>query len=118
MSTQSLRDHARRFDLTHLLLAAIAAATLIALCHGTHGGSTAVQAVRLTDTTISQAPPNLLGGGLATDDGDDQAQQQAQIALEQMQQAEQQAEEQNELATQEAQQAEQQGLEVEQQAGQ
>lgn len=57
---------------------------------------------------FAQTPPNLVGaGGLAADDGNDQAQQQAQ----------QQAEQQNEQAQQQAQQAEQQGQWVEDHPG-
>ncbi|OMC29815.1 hypothetical protein [Mycobacterium colombiense] len=53
--------------------------------------------VRLTDMAFSpQAPPGLAGGGLAADDGDDQAQ----LNQQQLQQSMQQAEEQNEQAQQ------------------
>jgi hypothetical protein len=49
---------------------------------------------------LPQTPPNLVGGGFAADNDDDQAQQQAQLqeqfALQQMQQSQQLAEEQNE----------------------
>jgi hypothetical protein len=65
---------------------------------------------------VPQAPPNVSGGrGLAADD-DDQAQQQEQLALQQMQQSEQQAEEQNEEAEQQFEQGMQQAQMDEQQA--
>ncbi len=54
--------------------------------------------------------------GFAADGDDDEAQLQQQLALQQMQQAEQQAEQQEQLDLQQAQQAEQQGLLTEQQA--
>jgi hypothetical protein len=54
--------------------------------------------------------------GIALDSDDDEAQLQQQLALQQMQQAEQQAEQQQQLDLQEAQQAEQQGQLTEQQA--
>ncbi len=67
-----------------------------------------------------QTPPRLVANdGFAAagdDDQDQEAQQQEQLALQEIQQAEEQAEEQEQLATQEAQQAEQQSLQVEQQA--
>jgi hypothetical protein len=65
-----------------------------------------------------QTPPNPVGnGGFAADGDDDEAQQQEQLALQQMQQAEQQAEQQNEQAQLQAQQAEQQGQWVEEHPG-
>jgi hypothetical protein len=72
--------------------------------------------VRLVDQAFPQTPPGLLGGGLASDESNDQAQQQEQLATQEMLQSEQQAEQQNEAAQQQAQLDEQQAQMDEQQA--
>ena len=78
--------------------------------------------IRLTATAIAgpqlpRTPPNVCGGGvLATDDDDDQAQLQEQLAQQQLQQSEQQAEQQNEEAEQQFEQGMQQAQLDEQQA--
>lgn len=100
-----------------LVFAGAAAIGTLALADASAGSPLAAGAP--ANLQFAQTPPNLGGGGgLATDDGDDQAQQQAQqAAQQQMQQAQQQAEQQNEQAQQQAQQAEQQGQWVEDHPG-
>jgi hypothetical protein len=87
-----------------LILAAAAAIAMLALLNAPHPDTTgtALGSVRLTalDSPLPASPPALAGGGLATDDSDDQAQQQEQQAQQQMQQSMQQAEQQNEQAEQ------------------
>ena len=52
----------------------------------------ASESVRLVDQSFPQMPPSLLGdGGLASDESSDQAQQQEQLAMQEMLQSEQQA---------------------------
>lgn len=89
-----------------LIFAAAAAVAMLALFDAIHPDATGtvLGSVRLTDVTLAsqlpQAPPGVVGGGLATDDSDDQAQLQQQLAMQQLQQSMQQAEEQNEEAQQ------------------
>lgn len=95
----------RRRRLLRLTLAGAAALAVLALYDAaqpqTPGTTLGSGSVRLTDMAFSpQAPPGLTGGGLATDDGDDQAQLQQQLNQQQLQQSMQQAEEQNEQAEQ------------------
>lgn len=120
--TPQLRAARRpQLRILQLIFAAAAAIAMLVFFNAarpdTTGGS-----VRLTDVSIAslvpQTPPGLIGsGGLAADDGSDQAQLQQQLAQQEMQQAEQQAEEQNEAAQQQALQDELQGQQVQQQAG-
>jgi hypothetical protein len=70
--------------------------------------------VRLVDQAVPA--PASGPGGFATDDSNDQAQQQEQLAMQEIQQAEQQAEQQNEAAQQQATQDELQAQQTEQQA--
>jgi hypothetical protein len=108
----------RQIRIMQLIFAAAAAIAMLALYDAARPDTTpsvlTSQSVRLVDQAFPQAPPNVIGSGLAADDSSDQAEQQAE--QQEMQQAEQEAEQQEELANQEAQQAEQQGLEVEEQA--
>ncbi|WP_155765976.1 hypothetical protein [Mycobacterium colombiense] len=90
-----------RRRLLRLTLAGAATLAVLALYDAaqpqTPGTTLGSGSVRLTDMALSpQAPPGLTGGGLAADDGDDQAQLQQQLN----QQSMQQAEEQNEQAQQ------------------
>ena len=120
-----------------LIFAGAAAIAMLALFDAARPDTTETVlgsgSVRLTDMAVEsplpasapvglqfpQTPPNLAGGnGFAADDSNDQAQQQEQLALQQMQQSEQQAEEQNEAAEQQALQDELQAQQTEQQAGQ
>jgi hypothetical protein len=106
-----------------LIFAAAAAVAMLAFFNAARPDTTGTMlgSVHLTDVTIAsplpETPPGLAGGGLATDDGSDQAQLQQQQAQQEMQQAEQQAEQQNEAAQQQALQDELQGQQVQQQAG-
>jgi hypothetical protein len=113
----------RQLRTMQLIFAGAAAVGMLALFNATPPGATqsvlASGSVRLVDQAFPQTPPGLLGGGgLASDESSDQAQQQEQLATQEMLQSEQQAEEQNEQAQQQAQMDEQQGLQVEQQANQ
>lgn len=87
-----------------LILAAAAAIAMLALFNAPHPDTTGAArgSVRLAalDSPLPASPLGLAGGGLATDDSDDQAQQQEQQDLQQMQQSMQQAEQQNEQAEQ------------------
>lgn len=94
----------RRRQLLRLTLAGAAALAVLAPYDAaqppTTGTTLGSGSVRLTDMAFTpQAPPGLTGG-LAADDGDDQAQLQQQLNQQQMQQSMQQAEEQNEQAQQ------------------
>jgi hypothetical protein len=101
---------ARRWQLRilQLLFAVAAAFGMLALFDTSHPETThtVIGSVRLTDVVVTSplpaSQPSLAGGGLATDDTDDQAQQQEQQDLQQMVQSEQQAEQQNEAAQQQA----------------
>ena len=90
-----------------LVFAVAAAFGMLALFDTSHPETThtVIGSVRLTDVVVTSplpaASPGLTGGGLATDDSSDQAQQQAQD-MQQMVQSEQQAEQQNEAAQQQA----------------
>jgi hypothetical protein len=90
-----------------LVFAVAAAFGMLALYDTSHPETThtVIGSVRLTDVVVTSplpaASPGLIGGGLATDDSSDQAQQQAQD-MQQMVQSEQQAEQQNEAAQQQA----------------
>jgi hypothetical protein len=113
----------RQLRILQLIFAAAAAIAMLAFFNAAHPDATGTPlgSVRLTDVSIAsplpQTPPGLIGsGGLAADDGSDQAQLQQQIAQQEMQQSEQQAEEQNEAANQQALQDELQGQQVQQQA--
>ena len=103
-----------------VIFAGVAAIAMLAYVDAAHPDAAAATLgqVRLTaiDSPLPQGPANLAGGGIATDDGDDEAQLQQQLAQQEMQQAEQQAEQQNEAAQQQALQDELQGQQVEQQA--
>lgn len=133
--------HRRQFRFMQPIFAGAAAIAMFALLDAARPDTTesvpASGSLRLVDQATDlpaptsgpvgpqypQTPPSLVGnGGFAADGDDDQAQEQAQqqeqLALQEVQQVEQQAEEQEQLANQEAQQAEQQGLQVEQQANQ
>jgi hypothetical protein len=103
-----------------LIFAGAAALAMIALFDAARPDAThtvlGAGSVRLTDVALP-APASGPFGGFATDNDDDQAQLQEQLALQQMQQSMQQAEEQNEQAQQQAQQAEQQGQWVEDHPG-
>lgn len=91
----------RRRRLLRLTLAGAAALAVLALYDAAQPQTPGSGSVRLTDMAFSpQAPPGLAGGGLAADDGDDQAQLQQQLNQQQLQQSMQQAEEQNEQAQQ------------------
>ncbi|GLE52059.1 hypothetical protein [Mycobacterium montefiorense] len=104
-----------------VLFAGIASIAMLAFVDAAQPAAAAAMfgQIRLTaiETPAPQAPPNVVGGGLAADDNDDQARLQQQLAEQQLQQSEQQAEQQNEAAQQQAQQAEQQGQWVEQNPG-
>ena len=78
----AVRRHSRKLQGRLAGTASIAALTLIP-----HPGSTA--AVRLADVAVRAASGPQFSGGFATDDDDDQAQLQEQLAQQQMQQAEQ-----------------------------
>src|SRR5690242_12557837 len=89
-----------RRRLLHLFLAGAAAVAIMALYDAAQpratGTTVTFGAVRLTDLAHSPlAPPGFIGGGLAADDDDDQAQLQQQL-----QQTMQQAQEQNDEAQQ------------------
>jgi alpha/beta superfamily hydrolase len=104
-------SHHRHLRIAQLTFAGAAAVALLALSHTAQADTPSVHAsdsVRLADWS---AP-----GGFATDDSDDQAQLQQQLAMQEMLQAEQQAEQQNEAAQQQAQLAEQQAQIDQQQA--
>jgi len=126
----------RQLPLVQLILAGVAALAMFAFCDATRSDTTETMpgpgSVRLTDVAVDapapasgpvnlqypEAPPHLSGDhGFAADD-DDQAQQQEQLALQQLQQSEQQAEEQNEQAEQQFEQGMQQAQMEEQQANQ
>ncbi len=87
-------------------------------------GAAAIGMLALFDAARPDTTQSLLAAGLvrlvdrafATDDSSDQAQQQEQLALQEMQQSEQQAEEQNEAAEQQFEQSMQQAQTDEQQA--
>ena len=106
MAPQIFRTDARRrqLQIMQLILAAAAAIAMLALFNAAHPDTTgaAPGSVRLAalDSLLPASPLGLAGGGLATDDSDDQAQQQEQQDLQQMQQSMQQAEQQNEQAEQ------------------
>jgi hypothetical protein len=91
-----------------LVFAVAAAFGMLALFDTSHPETThtVIGSVRLTDVVVtSPSPathPSLVGGVVAIDDTDDQAQQQEQQDLQQMVQSEQQAEQQNEAAQQQA----------------
>jgi hypothetical protein len=101
---------ARRWQIRiiQLVFAVAAAFGMLALFDTSHPETThtVIGSVRLTDVVVTSplpaTQPSLAGGGLATDDTDDQAQQQAQQDMQQMVQSEQQAEQQNEAAQQQA----------------
>lgn len=86
----------RQLQILQLLFAVAAAIAMLALFYAARPDTTgtALPAVRLTDMSINSplpaAPPGLAGGGLATDDSNDQAQQQEQQELQSMQQAQEQ----------------------------
>lgn len=105
-------------QIMHVVFAGAASIAMLAFVDATLPGSATATAGHVRLTTIdSPLPQSPFAGGLATDDGDDQAQLQQQLAQQEMQQqAEQQAEQQNEAAQQQALQAELQGQQVEQQA--
>jgi hypothetical protein len=96
----------RQLQILQLLFAIAAAIAMLALFDAARPDTTGTTlgSVRLTDMTITSplpaTPPSLAGGGLATDDSNDQAQQAEQQALQQMQQSMQQAQEQNDEAEQ------------------
>jgi hypothetical protein len=108
--------------MVQLILAGAAAIAMLALFDAarpdTTGAVLGSGTVRLTDVgrQLPQTPPNLVGGGFATDENSDRAQQQEQQALQQMQQSMQQAEQQNEAAEQQFEQGMQQAQMDEQQA--
>lgn len=123
----------RRWRILQLVLAGAAAIATLALLDvarpDTTGNLLQAGSARVSDLAVDlaapdgpsgqfpQAPPNLSGaGGFAADDDNDQAQQQEQLALQQMQQSMQQAEEQNEEAEQQFEQGMQQAQMDEQQA--
>ncbi|ORV55708.1 hypothetical protein AWC05_10900 [Mycobacterium florentinum] len=101
-----------------IIFAGVAGIAMLAFADAALPASAIPGQVRLTaiDSPLPQGPANLAGGGLATDDSDDEAQLQQQLAQQEMLQAQQQAEQQNEEAQQQALQAELQGQQVEQQA--
>jgi hypothetical protein len=92
-----------RLRIMQLVFAVAAAFGMLALFDTSHPETThtVIGSVRLTDVAVvSPLPataPSLIGGGLATDDTDDQAQQHAQ---QDMQQSMQLAQEQNDAAEQ------------------
>ena len=95
----------RRRRLLRLFLAGAATLPVLALYAAaqpqTTGTTWGSGSVRLIDAAFSpQAPPGLIGGGFAADDGDDEAQLQQQLNQQQLQQSMQQAEQQNEQAQQ------------------
>jgi hypothetical protein len=98
----------RQLRIAQLAFAGAAAIALLGLSHTAH----ASDSVRLADFTVPMSP----AGGFATDDSDDQAQLQQQLAMQEMQQAEQQAEQQNEAAQQQFELDQQQAQLTEQQA--
>jgi hypothetical protein len=128
----------RQLRLIQLALAGTATVGMLALFDAARPDSTQSvldsASVRLADAAVPapasgpvgpqlpQTPPNVAGGGLATDDNDndDQLQQQLdeqeQLNMQQMLQSEQQAEEQNEQAEQQFEQGMQQAQMDEQQA--
>lgn len=81
-----------------LILAAAAAIAMLALFNAAPPDTTgtALGSVRLSaiDSSLPAAGPGLAGGGLATDDSDDQAQQQEQQSMQQAEQQNEQAEQQ------------------------
>ena len=136
---QCLETHAagarrRQLRMMQLIFAGTAAIAMLALFDAARPDTTETTlgsgSVRLTDMAVDlpapasgavglqfpQTSPNLIGGGFAADDDNDQAQHQEQLALRQMQQSEQQAEEQNEEAEQQFEQGMQQAQMDEQQA--
>ena len=117
----------RQVRMMQLFFAGAVAIAMLALWDAARPDTTETmlgsRSVRLTDTAIdlpapasgpvglqfSQAPPNVSnGGGFAADDDSDQAQQQEQLALQQMQQSVRQAQQQFEQGMQQAQMDEQQ----------
>jgi hypothetical protein len=103
----------RQLRTMQIIFAGAAAVAMLALFDAARPDTTpsvlASESVRLVDQSFPQMPPSLLGdGGLASDESSDQAQQQEQLAMQEMLQSEQQAEEQNEAAEQQAQMDEQQ----------
>ncbi len=103
----------RQLRTMQIIFAGGAAVAMLALFDVARPDSTpsvlASGSVRLVDQAFPQTAPGLLGGGgLASDESSDQAQQQEQLAMQEMLQSEQQAEEQNEAAQQQAQLDEQQ----------
>jgi hypothetical protein len=120
--TTTAPNQRRRLRTLRLAFAAAATLAIIALFDAARPDTThtVLGSLRLTDVAQS-APASGPFGGIAADDDDDWAQQQAQLqqqlAQQQMQQSMQQAEEQNEEAQQQAQQAEQQGQWVEDHPG-
>jgi hypothetical protein len=112
--TTTAPDRRRRLRTIRPIFAGAATLAMIALFDAARPDTThAVPgSVRLTNLATSGAP----FGGFAADTDDDWAQQQEQLALQQMQQSMQQAEQQNEAAQQQFQQDMQQAQLTEQQA--
>jgi hypothetical protein len=110
MSTSIQPTAARRWQIRimQLVFAVAAAFGMLALFDTSHPETThtVIGSVRLTDVVVtSPSPathPSLVGGVVAIDDTDDQAQQQEQQDLQQMVQSEQQAEQHNKAAQQQA----------------
>ena len=111
----------RQLRMMQLFLAGAATIAMLALFDAARPDTTETMlgsgSVRLTDMVVDlPAPAGGPVGGFAADDANNQAQQQEQLALQQMQQSMQQAEEQNEAAEQQFEQGMQQAQMDEQQA--
>lgn len=99
----------------HVIFAGVAGIAMLAFVAHPDVAETAPGQVRLTsiDSPLPQRP---VAGGFATDDSDDEAQLQQQLAQQQLLISEQQAEQQNEAAEQQFEQDMQQAQLTEQQA--